>query len=263
MTRVCAYLRFAMHTVRMTKLAEDSANDTAKAQASDWQRLGADIRKARLHIGYSNREDFSEVCNISVRVLSDLESGVRTNFSERILARVEAGLGWPAGTIDQIVFDANFTAPTAAIGGDLLFRPPDFKRQPVLVEVGAVEKTLSVLTDIARQQSASKPSSEASSEALTRIAAAAVSLCWPYVIRLVEDNCLPGNELHPAVRPIYEAFLAVQSAFAPEDTSGRYAQWLAGDLSDVPETGRRRYMERWTESRRAKGHRRTAGDTED
>lgn len=238
----------------MTKPAVDTSVENADAEG--WLRLGGFAREARLSIGYSNREDFAEACNISVRVLADFESGKRTNFSERVLSRLESGLGWPAGTIDQAVFDPDFVPPKPTVGGDLLFRPPVFDRQPVPVEVSTVEKTVSLLTEIAREQGTGKKPSPDSQ--ISRIAAASVALCWPYVIRLVEDNCLPGNELHPSVRPLYEAFLGVQAQFAPNDTSGRYAQWLAGDLPDAPEIARRRYSERWAESRRSKNPRRSA-----
>ncbi len=237
------------------------ASRMEKAEAEGWHRLGNYVRDARNEIGYSNREDFAAAANVSVRVVADLEAGSRSNFSERILSRIESGIGWPAGTIDQVVLDPKFTPPKAAIGGDLLFRPPTFDRQPVQVEVGAVEKTIGLLTEISRER-ASRKKPPTKSDAEQRVCAAAVALCWPYVIRLVEDNCLPGNELHPSVRPLYEAFLAVQAEYAPEDTSGRYAQWLAGDMTDATDQMKRRYMERWSESRRARPSRRSL-DTDD
>ncbi|MFA5711736.1 helix-turn-helix domain-containing protein, partial [Mycolicibacterium sp.] len=62
-----------------------------------WQRVGHTVRRARIDIGFTNRENFAEACGVSVRVLSDLESGTRSNFSERVLSRLEEGLGWAPG----------------------------------------------------------------------------------------------------------------------------------------------------------------------
>ncbi len=235
------------------------SNAAKPAETNGWQRLGALVREARLRVGYPNREDFAAACNVSVRVLSDLESGARSNFSERVLSRLESGLDWPPGTVDQIVFDSSFVPPKSTPGSDLMFRPPAFDRTPVQVEVGTVEKTIALLAELSRESGV-----EASKEgsAVNRIGAVAVALCWPYVIRLVEDNCLPGNALHPSVRPLYQEFLSVQDTFAPQDTSGRYARWLAGDMPDAPDAVRRRYHERWTESRRSRPGRRAIVATE-
>lgn len=248
-----------LNTLGMAKDAQRSS--TEKDEAEGWNRLGTMVTEARKHIGYSNREDFAAAINVSVRVLSDLEAGARTNFSERILSRVESGIGWPAGTVDQVITDSNFEPPKPTQGGDLLYRPPTFDRQPVQVEVGTVERTIGLLTEISKDLTKDKKPATVA-DALQRLSAQAIALCWPYMIRLVEDNCFPGNELHPSVRPIYEVFLARQAEFAPDDTSGRYAQWLAGDIPDAPEVIRRRYMERWTESRRTRPSRRHA-DAED
>lgn len=244
-----------LNTLGMAKDAQSSS--TEKNEAEGWNRLGTLVAEARKEIGYSNREDFAAAVSVSVRVLSDLEAGARTNFSERILSRVESGIGWPSGTVDQVITDPDFVPPKPTQGGDLLYRPPTFDRQPVQVEVGTVERTIGLLTDISKDLARDKKPATVT-DALERLASQAIALCWPYVIRLVEDNCLPGNELHPSVRPIYEVFLARQAEYAPEDTSGRYAQWLAGDITDAPEAIRRRYMERWTESRRTRPSRRHA-----
>lgn len=219
------------------------------AELENWQRLGVFVREARIALGYTNRENFAEVARISVRVLADLEAGTRTNFSNRVLADLEEGLGWPGGTIDQIVSDSSFEPPNPGTGGgDLLFRAPIFNRRPVPVDVKDIERSIIALTEVHRSP-ATKPSP---------VDAALVAQCWPYIVRLVEDNCLPGRELHPAVRPIYEAFAELATWAIPNDSIGRYVQWLVGDAVDVAETGRQRYMQRWLESRRAVRGRRTA-----
>ncbi|CPW66855.1 Uncharacterised protein [Mycobacteroides abscessus subsp. bolletii] len=222
-----------------------------KDEAEGWQRLGAMVANARKDLGYTNRDDFAAAVNVSVRVLADLEAGTRNNFSSRSISNIEAGIGWPAGTIDQAITNADFEPPSPTDGGSgLLYRPPLFNRQPVQVEVGAVERTIGTLTDVSKVLSANtKPATV--TDVLQRLSAQVIALCWPYVIRLVEENCFPGNELHPSVRPFYEVFLERQAEFAPEDTSGLYVKWLAGDLPGVPEAVRRRYMARWNESRKA------------
>ncbi|WP_236746486.1 helix-turn-helix domain-containing protein [Mycobacteroides abscessus] len=236
-----------LNTLGMAKDAQDSSSEKDEAEAQ--RRLGAMVAEARKKIGHSNREEFAATANVSVRVLSDLEAGTRSNFSARIISSVESGVGWPSGTIDQILTDPNFVPPEPLpASGELIYQAPKFKRQPVQVEVATVERTISLLADVSKALTKDKKPATVS-DALQRVSAQAISLCWPYIIRLVEDNCFPGNELHPAVRPIYEAFLARQAEFAPDETAGLYAQWLAGDFPDAPEKVRRRYMERWNESR--------------
>lgn len=227
--------------------------------SDDWERdahshRGSAVRQARIALGYTNRENFAAACNVSVRVLSDLESAARSNFSDRVLARVEQGLQWPAGTIEQITADPDFTPPAPMPGGDLIFRPPAFDRRPVLVDVSSVERAIAALTETSR--------SKAAGEQVDALGGALVTLCWPYVLRLVENNCQPGNELHPAVRPLYEAFTALSSEFSPSHPSQRYAQWLAGDSPAVASSVRQRYMHRWTESRRAPRGRHAGSEAE-
>lgn len=216
------------------------------AELEGWARLGQKVRQARLAVGYTNRENFAEVCNVSVRVLSDLESGVRTNFTDRVLSRLEEGLGWPAGTMNQIVADPTYNPPGPVVGGDLIFRPPTFDRRPANVDVSVVERAIAVLSEASRTSGA----------AVGGLGAVLVDLCWPYVIRLIEDNCLPGTELHPAVRPFYDAFEKLAVQYAPNSPDVRYAQWLVGDARDVNEPVRQRYLQRWAGSRGEHRHRR-------
>ena len=223
-------------------------------EAENWRRLGESVRRARIDIGYTNRENFAESCNISARVLADIEAGTRTNFSDRVLAKLEEGLSWPSGAVEQIVSDPSFDPPTPGGAGDLIFRPPAFNRRPVPVDVSLIERSIATLTEAERAGSETKPTELA-------VAAALVAQCWPYIVRLVEDNCLPGKELHPAVRPLFETFVRVADWAAPDDPSGRYARWLAGDLGDISESVRQRFMQRWSESRRVL-HGRRVSETE-
>lgn len=222
-----------------------------------WDRAGELIRQARIDIGYTNRENFALSCNISNRVLSDIEAGNRTNFSPRILAGLEEGLGWPAGTIDQIVSDSGFVPPTPGGATDMVFRPPTFNRRPYLVDVALAERSIAVLTE-AHRAWGDKPGSVEKV-----MAASLVAQTWPYVLRLLEDNCLPGQELHPGVVPIYTAFATISDWASPNDPSVRYAQWLVGEAGEVSETNRQHFMKRWSDARKAtKGRRNSEAERE-
>jgi hypothetical protein len=220
-----------------------------------WSRAGELIRRARIELGYTNRENFADTCNVSTRVLSDIEAGTRSNFSSRVLSGLEDGLGWPAGTIDQLVSDPDFVPPTPGGAGDMVFRPPVFNRRPVPVDVAVVERSITALTEAHR---ASKEKPGPTERAL---AAALLAQSWPYVLRLLEDNCLPGRELHPAVVPLYTAFSEISDWVSPSDASRRYARWLVGDAGTVDDTIRQRYTQRWSDSRRSTRGRRI-GDSE-
>lgn len=216
-------------------------------ELESWRRLGAAVRAARINLGFTSREHFAEGCTISARVLGDIEAGARTNFSQRILDRLQAGLRWPDGTIDSILSDANFDAPSAGVAEDLVFQPAVFDRRPVTVEIGAIERSIRAL-DGARRGADAKDHHTAESE----LAQTVIALCWPYVNRLIEDNCRPGLGVHPAVRPYYDAFTRVSGWASPNDPASRYAQWLVGDAPAVDETTRNRYIQRWSAARRAR-----------
>lgn len=212
-------------------------------ELGNWRRLGAAVRRARLDLGITNRSHLADECNISARVLADIEAGVRANFSRRVMDRIEAGLGWPTGTIDQIVSDATFTPPTPRGDGGLVFRRAVFDRRPIPVEIGAIENAIYAL-DEARRTGGSNA---------TTVHAALLAQCWPYVTRLLEDNCRPGIEVHPAVRPFYDAFTLLSAWASPNDPPPCYAQWLVGDATTVDESTRQRYMQRWSSARRVRG----------
>ena len=215
-----------------------------------WQRVGDLIRQARIQLGYTNRKTFAEACDVSERVLSDIEAGTRTNFSGRVLSGLETGLEWPTGTIDQLVADPNLTPPDPGGGAGLVFKPPVFNRRPVSVDVVVVERAIAALTQ-ARQAWGDKPG-----PAEKALAAVTVAQCWPYIIRLLEDNCLPGRELHPGVLPLYRAFSELSDWVSPKDPAGRYAAWLVGDGGAIDEQTQQHHMQRWLESRRTlKGRR--------
>lgn len=221
-----------------------------------WHRAGEFVRQARIELGYSNRENFAETCSISTRVLSDIEAGTRINFSNRVLSGLEEGLGWPAGTIDQIVSDPLFSPPAPGGAGDMLFRPPLFNRNPVWVDVATIENSIAVLTE-AKHAWGDTPGPVESA-----VAAALVAQSWPYVTRLLEDNCLPGQELHPAVYPFYSAFTKLSDWVSPADPTRRYAKWLVGESGAISDAQRERFMQRWADARRATKGRRGAGNVE-
>ena len=69
---------------------------------SGWVRLGRAIRHDRMRF-WRTREEFSRGSGISARVIDDLESGRRGNYSEATLAAVEVALGWREGTCRRVV----------------------------------------------------------------------------------------------------------------------------------------------------------------
>lgn len=235
----------------MVKAADKAARKPTRAELVGWKRLGALVRTTRTELGFTNTERFAAQCDVAQRVISDLETGNRTNFKTATLSKVEAALGWPAGTAVQIVSDTEFMPPPAAVQSQLLFRQPDFNTDPVLVEVSAVQRLTADLMELAAPPTTA--GRKKSDDDVTRLAAAALPLCLPYLTRLVEDNCLPGKQLHPSVSPHYEAFLTLLKAFAPDDTTGRYVQWLAGDLPEASGQTVELYMKRYAESRRNPG----------
>ncbi|BBY54106.1 helix-turn-helix transcriptional regulator [Mycobacterium koreense] len=224
---------------------------TDSAIDDGWQRLGATVRKARNDLGFHSRDSFAEAADVSLRVMADLESGTRDNFSERVISKVEAALGWASGTADRIVADPDFRPSAPATGNELVFQPPEFDRRPVDVDVAAVERLIAALTEVSRSSQFEQTRGE-----ISKLLESATSLCWPYVVRLVEDNCLPGKQLHPSVAPVYEAFVAVADDFAPADPSSNYTQWLRGEDSTADAQQQQRYMQRWSESRRTRRLRR-------
>lgn len=86
-------------------------------------------------------------------------------------------------------------------------------------------------------------------EARRRSAGEALLPMWPYLIGIMERNCLPGNELHPEVRTVYERFAAASAEFIPQ-ADADYAAWLAGD-KEVDDKARQSYMRRWDAGRAA------------
>jgi hypothetical protein len=52
----------------------------------------------------------------------------------------------------------------------------------------------------------------------------------------MERNCLPGRELHPAVRTLYAQFLALVADAPCHADNAQYAAWLAGDITPDADT---------------------------
>lgn len=200
------------------------------------KRCGALVRQRRIAIGFSSRRGLARASGVSERLIADVESGARENFREATLDRLAEALGWPAGSIQRIAVDATFIPPAPA-GVELMFQPPDFDRAPVEVPVEVIETSMAAL---ARGDS-------------EELRAAAVMLQAPYVVRLMEDNCTPGLQLHPAVRPGVEAWLAAAGDAVDPELAG-YLQWISGDgaAAGDREAG---YRDRWMAARRTRDKR--------
>lgn len=224
---------------------------TDSAIDDGWQRLGATVRKARNDLGFHSRDSFAEAADVSLRVMADLESGTRDNFSGTRDLQGGSGLGWPA------------EPPTASSLTPISARPHRrpamnwcFSRRSSTVDRSTWtwprwKRLIAALTEVSRSSQFEQTRGE-----ISKLLESATSLCWPYVVRLVEDNCLPGKQLHPSVAPVYEAFVAVADDFAPADPSSNYTQWLRGEDSTADAQQQQRYMQRWSESRRTRRLRR-------
>lgn len=211
------------------------------------RRLGAVVRQGRLDEGFTNREDFADRCSVSVRVLADLEAGTRINFSPRTIARLESGLGWPQGTIARIVSDPAFEPPAPGSVG-WLTRDPVFNRRPVPVDVATIQRAIAVLNQAYDEVAGGEltPDKAAMAKAL-------LETSWPYMIRLLEDNCRPGQGLHPSAKPYWEPFKRIADWLSPQQPAAHYARWLAGEISNLDEATLRTYRDRWAVTRRMAG----------
>jgi hypothetical protein len=211
------------------------------------RRLGAAVRRARLDQAFTSREDFARHCHVSPRLLADLETGARTNFSCRIVSRLETGLGWPAGTIANIASDPTFDPPAAGRCDNWAVQPPAFNRRPIRVDVALIEQAITVLST----------ARDTADGTLTRLEAAMAKAlldqAWPYATRLLEDNSRPGRGLHPGARPFYETFIRISDWLAPREPAAHYARWLVGDVGNLDEATLKIYTRRWSATRRTAG----------
>lgn len=67
-----------------------------------WRRLGVTMAAERGR-RWRSRAAFARHAGVSRRVVDDLERGLRTNYADRTLAAVEAGLGWAPGSLMRVV----------------------------------------------------------------------------------------------------------------------------------------------------------------
>lgn len=70
---------------------------------ADWERLGKMVIDRRLALGLRTRDQAAIATGISVRLLADLELGVRDNYEPYTLVRLEQGIGWLPGSVDAIL----------------------------------------------------------------------------------------------------------------------------------------------------------------
>lgn len=216
----------------------------AKTEPSGWPRLKALVRQTRIERGYPTAEMFASASDVALRVISDIESeGKRTNFSPKTLEKIERALGWAPGSVDRVLTEPRYVPTVIDPATTSLFSPSSFDRTPVPVDVVAIETVITQIDTMLANKRRSTSSWE-------DLAAAALQMCWPYILRVVEDNCLPGESLHPTARLPYEKFLAMHEVLIGEDPTAHYVQWLAGDLPDVPESLKLRYTKRWATSRK-------------
>lgn len=68
------------------------------------------------------------------------------------------------------------------------------------------------------------------------------------MIGLAERNCLPGHEVHPAVRVAYAWFVALAADADGRLADATYVAWLAGDIT-VDAATRAAFAARWEQAR--------------
>jgi transcriptional regulator with XRE-family HTH domain len=81
---------------------------------SDWERLGTYVVARRVELGHKQRAEFAAALQVSVRLLSDIENGRRSNYDPVTIAALENVLGWETGSAQRI-----------ADGGE-----PELRQQP-------------------------------------------------------------------------------------------------------------------------------------
>lgn len=70
---------------------------------ADTQRLAELVVARRVQLGHRRRPAFAEAAGISLRTLSDIETGRRANYDPATLAAVEHALNWQTGSIKHIL----------------------------------------------------------------------------------------------------------------------------------------------------------------
>jgi hypothetical protein len=69
----------------------------------DWERLGDEVVRRRVHLGMKTREALADATRLSSRVLSDIEKGRRTSYGPGTLITVERALRWLPGSIERVL----------------------------------------------------------------------------------------------------------------------------------------------------------------
>ena len=71
--------------------------------STGWDRVAEQIVRARSRLGYRTRAEFAAASGVSLRVLSDLETGARSDYRPATISRLEAALGWADGSVYRTV----------------------------------------------------------------------------------------------------------------------------------------------------------------
>jgi transcriptional regulator with XRE-family HTH domain len=88
------------------------------SEASDWRRLGMEVRRSRILAGYDRAEEFAARAGVSARTLLKLERGEHVRMGT--VYKIEQALGWRAGAAEDILTGRTSPAEQAAspAGGD-------------------------------------------------------------------------------------------------------------------------------------------------
>ena len=83
------------------------------------------------------------------------------------------------------------------------------------------------------------------------MAKALLATAWPYMTRLLEDNCRPGAGIaHPPVKPYWDPFKRISTGCHPGQPAAHYGRWLVGEISTLDEVTLKTYTRRWALTRR-------------
>jgi hypothetical protein len=77
----------------------------------DWQLVARCVRERRLELGLRQ----AETPGVSAASWRNLEGARQTSYKPFLLRNVEAALGWPAGTIDELASGARREAPASTV----------------------------------------------------------------------------------------------------------------------------------------------------
>lgn len=92
-----------------------TATTSGQARTGEHRNLlAAKVIRARTDRGMTSREQLAATSGVAVRIVSDIERGRRTNFTDSTKAKLERALGWEPGSVDAVLAGGSPTRPDDA-----------------------------------------------------------------------------------------------------------------------------------------------------